>query len=347
MTTAYVTHTRYLDHYMPGYQHPEFPGRLKSVWETLQTAGLIDRMYALMPTPADRETLLSVHTPEHLNLLDWVSGQGKATMVDADTYARPESYEIARLAAGGVIQAVDAVLCGAADNALAAVRPPGHHATPTYAMGFCLLSNIAIAARYAQRAYGINRVMIVDYDVHHGNGTQDVFYDDKSVLFVSSHQYPFYPGTGSIHDIGHADARGTTLNIPLPGGHGDSSFAALYEEILWPVARRFEPDLILVSAGFDAHWHDPLAYMRLSLNGYDHLTRELMRMADDLCGGKIVFVLEGGYDLQALGHGVANVARALLGDPAGSISDPYGPASGDIPDILPLIRQLKQIHKLG
>ena len=265
-------------------------------------------------------------------------------MIDHDTYAVPTSYEIAGLSAGGVVQAVDAVLAGEANNGLAAVRPPGHHATPFRPMGFCLLSNIALAAKHAQQQYNIQRVLIVDYDVHHGNGTQDVFYSDDSVLFISTHQSPFYPGTGSKTEIGEGNGTGFTINIPLSGGYGDESYRAIFEQIIWDAAKRFQPELILVSAGYDAHWVDPLASMKLSLSGYDHLVRELLKMANALCDGKIVFVMEGGYDLKALSHGIRNIAHALLGDE--DISDPYGAADGSSPNVQPIIDEIRAIHKL-
>jgi acetoin utilization deacetylase AcuC-like enzyme len=276
--------------------------------------------------------------------MNMISRQDEMMMFDQDTYALPQSPQIARLSAGAVIAAVDAVMIGSADNALAAVRPPGHHATPTRAMGFCILSNIAIGARHAQAIYGAKKVMIVDYDVHHGNGTQDVFYEDGSVLFVSTHQYPYYPGTGAITDIGHGEGDGTTLNIPLRAGHGDKSYKALYERVLKPAAKRFQPDLIMVSAGFDAHHVDPIAMMRLTHPGYADLTRELKQLANELCDGKIVFVMEGGYDVLALAHGMRNIARVLLNED--EISDYYGAADGRDPDIEPLIDQLIELHDL-
>jgi acetoin utilization deacetylase AcuC-like enzyme len=214
-------------------------------------------------------------------------------------------------------------------------------------MGFCLLGNIAIGARFAQREHSIKRVLIVDFDVHHGNGTEAMFYDDDTVMFISTHQSPFYPGTGATSDIGEGPGRGYTINIPLGAGHGDSSYAQLYEHVVWPAARRFRPELILVSAGFDAHWTDPLAQMRLSLTGYAHLTRELLKLAEELCGGKIVFVMEGGYHLDVLSHGVRNIAHALLGD--SDISDPLGPPHDKRrePEVGRLIEQLRTVHDLS
>jgi acetoin utilization deacetylase AcuC-like enzyme len=292
--------------------------------------------------------LLSVHTAQYLDILAWIQETQQHTVhLDADTYAGPTSYEVARLAVGGVVGAISEVLSGQAKNGLAVVRPPGHHAMPNHGMGFCLLGNIAIGARYAQRVCNLKRVMIVDFDVHHGNGTEAMFYDDDTVLFISTHQSPFYPGTGAISDIGEGTGRGYTINIPLGAGHGDGSYTQLYEHVVWPTARRFQPELILVSAGFDAHWTDPLAQMRLSLTGYAHLTQELVKMAEELCGGKIVFVMEGGYHLDALSHGVRNIAHALLGDT--DVSDPLGPPHNkrQEPDVGRLVEQLRAIHHLN
>jgi acetoin utilization deacetylase AcuC-like enzyme len=345
MTTAYVTHPRYLEHNLPG--HPEHAGRIQAVWSKLEESGLASRMKRAEATPVTDEQILAVHEARYLDVFQQIAllSPDEVGMLDHDTYALSVSPEVARLAAGGVVDAVGMVLRGEADNALAAVRPPGHHAIPRRGMGFCLLGNIAIAARHAQKAHGIERVLIVDYDVHHGNGTQDMFYDDDSVLFISTHQSPFYPGTGRLDEMGSGKGKGYTLNIPLPAGQGDKNYATIFEQIVWPAARRFQPGLILVSAGFDAHWTDPLASMKLSLTGYGTLTRQLIAMAKELCGGKIVFVMEGGYNLEALGYGVANIARALLGDD--EISDPLG---GDNrhrePDISALIQQIKTLHQL-
>ncbi len=345
MTTAYITHQRYTEHHLAG--HAEHAGRIRAVWSEMDKAGLSERMHKIEATAIADEWILKVHTQKYLELLYWVEQHPPKGVhhLDPDTYAGATAFEIARLSAGGVVQAVEEVLSGRANNALAAVRPPGHHAMPDHAMGFCLLGNVPIATRYAQEKFGIEKIMIVDYDVHHGNGTEAMLYDDPTTLFISSHQYPFYPGTGAITDTGTGKGKGFTINIPLAGGHGDKSYAAFYEQIIWPAAQRFQPELIIVSAGFDSHWLDPIAGMRLSLTGYDHLTRELMKMADELCGGKIVFAMEGGYNLDALSHGVANVARALLGD--NSVSDPLGPPKDSRePDIEPIIRQLKGIHLL-
>lgn len=343
MSTIYVTHPRYEEHDSPG--HPEHAGRIRAIWRRLDETGLAARMNAVEAEAVDEDLLLTVHTKTYLELLNRLPGYGRTVHLDTDTYANPHSYEIARLAAGGTVRAVDAILSGTADNGLAVVRPPGHHAMPDHGMGFCLLNNVAIAARYAQKQYGIERVLIVDYDVHHGNGTEAMFFDDPSVLFISTHQSPLYPGSGALEDIGAGAGRGNNVNIPLPSGHGDATFSLIFDNIVWKLAQRFQPGLILVSAGFDAHWVDPLAAMQLSLTGYAHLSSELVRMAQMLCGGKIAFVLEGGYNLDALSYGVSNVARLLLGDapvdPLGAAPSPREPSA-----IQPLIDDLRRLHKL-
>lgn len=345
MATAYVTHPDYNKHKMQNYAHPERPERIEAVWSLFKETGMIDRLHDIHATAVSDDAILRVHTQDHLDTFEYIAKQNQMSMYDQDTYALPQSPQIARLSAGGVVNAIDAVLTGDADNALAAVRPPGHHATPTRAMGFCLLSNIAIGARHAQATYeSINKVMIVDFDVHHGNGTQDVFYDDKSVLFLSTHQHPFYPGTGKLDETGTGDAIGTTINVPLSAGHGDDNYARIYTDIVWKAARRYQPDLLLISAGYDAHFVDPLAQMNLSLTGYTHLCRELKAMADDLCDGNIVFVMEGGYDLKAISHGMLNIAHVLLGHD--TISDPYGSGNPNEPDVAPLIEQVQAVHNL-
>ncbi|MCY3833560.1 MAG: histone deacetylase [Chloroflexi bacterium] len=344
MTTACLTHTSFTHHDFA--QHPEQAGRIEAVWRQFGDTGLADQLLHLKPAAATDEQILAAHRPEHLSRLKAVAQGSRVVRLDHDTYALPISLDVARLAAGAVIGAVDAVLSARANNALAIVRPPGHHATPDRAMGFCLLNNIAIAARHAQSRHGIAKVLILDYDVHHGNGTQDVFYSDPAILFISIHQSPFYPGNGDLDEIGEGAGRGSTLNIPLSAGHGDESYRQIFAEVVAPAAEGFNPDLMLISAGFDAHWVDPLASMQLSLAGYDHLARECIKLAERLCDGRIVFVMEGGYDLQALAHGWRNIAGACLG--LDDISDPYGAprSSYAAPSIKPLANELRRLHGL-
>ncbi len=344
MTTIYTTHTRYTEHDSPG--HPEHAERIRAVWQRLDESGLSTRMNTVTAEPISDEQILTVHTPDYLDVLTRVSAQHRLLHLDADTYAGHDALMIAKLSAGGAVGAVDAVLSGSATNGLAALRPPGHHAMPGYGMGFCLLGNIAIAARFAQQQHTIQRVLIVDYDVHHGNGTEAMFYDDPSVLFISTHQYPLYPGTGAVTDTGASRGEGYTINIPLPAGSGDSNYSRVFDEIVWKAAERFQPELILVSAGFDAHWADPLAGMQLTLNGYARLTVELLRMADQLCGGKIVFIMEGGYDLDALSYGVSNIARLLIGNEAVDLLGAPVIVRSE-PDITSLIQMSKQVQRLA
>lgn len=343
MTTAYLTDKRFTEHDFAG--HPEHAGRIQAVWQQFKAAGLNDQLLDITPAPATDAQIFSVHTRKHLERLGAVARGDRMTRIDPETYALPVSLEVARLAAGAVIGAVDAVLTGRADNALAVVRPPGHHATPDRQMGFCLLNNVAIAARHAQSEHGVKKVLILDYDVHHGNGTQDIFYADPSVMFISIHQSPHYPGTGAMREVGADAGGGYTLNVSLPAGHGDESYRQIMAEIVQPAVERYDPDLMLISVGLDAHWMDPLGGVQLTLSGYDFLARACLDMAARFCGGRIVFAMEGGYDLPALAHGWVNIARALLGE--NEISDPYGePPSPAALDVQPLIEQIRRIHGL-
>jgi acetoin utilization deacetylase AcuC-like enzyme len=343
MTTIYATHPRYTEHDLPG--HPESAERIRAVWRGLDESGLSARMRMLQAQVLDLDVVLTVHMADYLDLLRRISATPHTMYLDPDTYAGPDALTIALLSAGGAVGAVDAVLSGSAASGLAAIRPPGHHAMPAHGMGFCLLGNVAIATRRAQVRYGIERILIVDYDVHHGNGTEAMFYDDPSVLYISTHQYPFYPGTGAATDIGTGQGEGYTINIPLPAGSGDTNYTTIFDLIVWPAAERFDPQLILVSVGFDAYWADPLAAMRLTLNGYSHLAGEVIRMAQRFCEGKVVFVLEGGYNMDALRYGFSNVARLLLGDPP---DDPLWarPSPRPEPDIAALLTRLQRLHGL-
>lgn len=348
MTTVFFSDPRTDAHTWP--DHLEHAGRRQAIARLLEESGVLARLDARQPVSASDEQLLTVHTPEVLALLERIERERRPLFYDADTYLVPATNLAARLSAGATIQAVDAVLEGGAENALVAMRPPGHHALPGQPMGFCVLSNVALAARHARQAHGLRRVLIVDYDVHHGNGTQDVFYAEPEVLLVSAHRWPFYPGTGSVEEIGTGEGAGATVNVPLPPGQGDAAFAAIFEQVVWPLARRFAPELILVSAGFDGHWADPLGGLLLTLSGYDHLARELVRLAGALCGGRIVFVLEGGYHLTALAHGVLGLALALLREPAGSDPLPLPEAlrqrAARIPPPDDVLARVRRIHGL-
>jgi len=341
MDTAYVYDPIYLEHDLPS--HPESARRLKRILSTLEDGGMLARLRLLVPRPATLEELQRVHTPEHVERVQRTAQAGGGYL-DPDTYVSRRSFDAALMAAGGVVRAVEAVLAGEIANGFALVRPPGHHATATRAMGFCLFNNVAVAARAALAGGKAERVFIADFDVHHGNGTQDAFASDPAVFYFSTHQYPYYPGTGHWSEMGYGPGEGTVLDVPLPPGVGDAGYAEVFAELVWPLAERFRPDLILVSAGYDAHWSDPLAQMNLSLTGYAWLQRELVHMAEQLCDGRIVFALEGGYQLDVLACGVLSAFYAMLGEE--TIVDPLGPSPYPERPIDVLVARLKEVHRL-
>jgi acetoin utilization deacetylase AcuC-like enzyme len=341
VTSAYLYSERFLVHAEHG--HPERPDRLRAIMDALRASGTLSRMQPLAFEAATLEQVSAVHLPRYVQTLRELSANGGGHL-DADTYVTSDSYEIALLAAGACIALAGAVQQRQVDNGIALVRPPGHHATLSRGMGFCLLNNVAIAARYLIDTHKLSRVMIVDFDVHHGNGTENIFYDDPRVLYVSTHQFPLYPGTGHWRDIGKGEGLGTTLNVPLPPGVGDRGFQQVCDELIRPFAERFGPQFIFLSAGFDAHHLDPLANMQLSVAGYAGLTRSLKQMAEVLCGGRFAIVLEGGYALDAIAQSALAVCRVLLGDP--QITDPLGPAAQPEDNIEDYVHQLKAFHLL-
>ncbi len=304
-------HPLFLEH-DSGPGHPERPPRLDAVRRGLREAGLESALELRTPAPATTDQLLRVHTEAHLAAV--AATRGRTVRFDPDTQAGPRSYEAARLAAGAVAGAVDAVLDGSLDRAFCAVRPPGHHAEAERAMGFCLFNNVAVGAAHAL-ARGLSRVAIVDWDVHHGNGTQEMFWRDPRVLYVSSHAYPFYPGTGALSEVGEGEGRGFTVNLPLPFAAGDDEYARVYREVAAPVVSAFDPELVLVSVGFDPHRDDPLAPMRVTERGFGELAASCLSAAEGAARGRAVFVLEGGYDLEGLAASSAAVVQRLLGQP--------------------------------
>lgn len=339
---GYVYDPLCLQHAMPG--HPERPERLEAILSHLKESGLLDKLIAIDPRDATTEDLRLVHAD---SLIDAVRGlcESGGGWFDPDTYAVAASYPAALRAAGGVLAATDAVLDGTLASAFCLVRPPGHHATPTRAMGFCLFNNVAVAAAHALQRRGLERVAIADFDVHHGNGTQDAFYDDPRVLYFSTHQCPHYPGTGLYGETGGPNAPGTNLNVPLPAGSGREEYLRCYREVCAPAFRRFQPQLVLVSAGFDAHFADPLAQELLDTRGYYEIAALLKAEADEACGGRIVFALEGGYDLTAIAWSARACLDALRGNDFAE--DPLGPGP-DVrgPDIDALLAAIKQAHGL-
>lgn len=298
-----------------GESHPESIQRLEAILREFRNTGILDRLLTWEPSPASPETLGLVHPLEHQRRVQDTCALGTGNL-DADTAVSAGSWEAARRAAGGVVEALERVIRGDLDQAYCVGRPPGHHALADRAMGFCLFNNVAVGTRAAIAAGLAERVAIVDIDVHHGNGTQAIFYDDPSVLYCSTHQYPYYPGTGALNQSGTGAGEGATVNLPFPPGIGDDTYRHAMDTVITPALRRFEPEAFVVSLGFDAHWRDPLASIQLSLAGYRHLLESLAETARDVCGGRVVFVLEGGYDLDVLAKGSAMLARMLLGDQA-------------------------------
>jgi acetoin utilization deacetylase AcuC-like enzyme len=296
-----------------GRGHPERPGRLDAIRRGIRSAGLEARLTLLQPRDAAPEEILRVHSSSHLSRV--AATQGRVRRFDPDTQAGPRSYAAALRAAGAAVDAVDRVLDGGLDRAFCCVRPPGHHAEASRAMGFCLFNNVAIAAAHAL-SRGLGRVAIVDWDVHHGNGTQAIFYREPRVLYVSSHEYPFYPGTGALDETGDGAGSGFTVNLPLPAGLGDREYSQLYREIVEPIGRSFDPELVLVSAGFDPYRDDPLAGMRLSEHGFANLVQTCLDVAQGSARGRVVAVLEGGYDEEGLASSAAAVVARLLGEHA-------------------------------
>ncbi len=310
MRTGLVLDARYAQH-DTGPGHPECPARIQAILDVLPSYRR-PSLLRLEPRLATREEVALNHDPRHIERVASTAARPFSAF-DADTPACSRSFDTALLAAGGYLSLLDTIMGGDADNGFAFVRPPGHHAGADRAMGFCLFNNVAIGARYLRARYGMTRVLVVDWDVHHGNGTQDSFFGDAGVLFASTHQYPFYPGTGAATEVGSGAAAGRTVNVPLPAGCGDDEYVAAFESLVAPVARQFRPEFVLVSAGFDAHRRDPLAGMNVTEAGFRAMTRILMRVARDHAAGRLAAILEGGYDLQALRTAVPAVLDELGG----------------------------------
>jgi acetoin utilization deacetylase AcuC-like enzyme len=305
---------RFFRHRSNGY-HPERPERLEAARAAIERSDL--SFATVEPRPVTDEELTRIHDPKFVKWLRTL--RGEQGYVDADTYVGPESVAVAELAAGGTVAMVDALIDGPVKRGVALVRPPGHHARPDHAMGFCLLNNVAIGAAHA-RTRGLERVAIVDWDVHHGNGTQDAFADDPSVLYISTHQFPFYPGTGAVLEVGEGEGNGYTVNVPLTAGGGDAVYRAAFERVILPVLEEYKPELILVSAGFDASARDPLAEMTLSADAFGWMARALRAVADRDAQGRIALVLEGGYDLVALESGLLAATRGIVEGVAAEIA---------------------------
>ena len=337
MRVGYFDHPLF-DAHDAGPGHPERPERLSAVRRGLREAGLVRELVACEPRPASTEELLRVHTAAHLESVARTAGVGGR--FDADTAAGKRTHEAALLAAGAVAEAVTRVLDGRLERAFCAVRPPGHHATAERAMGFCYFNNVAVGVASAL-AHGLERVAVIDFDVHHGNGTQEIFWRSRQALFVSSHQFPFYPGSGGLDEQGGKDGLGFTVNLPLPAGCGDGEYGTVYRELVLPLGRAFDPQLVMVSAGFDAARGDPLAGMDLTAGGFAELMDVCVDIASGSAAGRLVTVLEGGYGAEALAAGVAAVVGRMLEHPRPSFATSPAPA---FQDGLDLYRRVHAAH---
>jgi acetoin utilization deacetylase AcuC-like enzyme len=329
--TAVVIDQEYLKH-MPGQFHPERPERIKVL---LDLAAALDggQFQLLAPRAATRAQIEACHSADHVALVESTAKTNQYAL-DGDTITSRDSFGVSLLAAGGFLRMLDAIAAGEFQGGFALVRPPGHHARPAQPMGFCLFNTIAIGAEHLKRAHGAQRILVMDWDVHHGNGTQEMFYADSSVLFISTHQYPFYPGTGAARETGAGAGEGYTLNIPLPAGCADGEYLGAFRDVIVPAVKRFQPEWILVSAGFDPHKRDPLGGMGLTEAGFAGMARALLRLAEEFSDSKIAFLLEGGYDLTALSASVAAVLNEMR-RPAGA--DVLAAANAE--RIQPLIHQ--------
>jgi|HubBroStandDraft_1064217.scaffolds.fasta_scaffold80265_1 acetoin utilization deacetylase AcuC-like enzyme len=332
--TAIVTGRSYLKHFA-GRSHPERPERIAAMIEMVE--GLRrDNLQILAPREATRDEIALCHRPEYIDVVERTSHLDRFDF-DPDTHTSRDSYATALLAAGGVLTATEAVFDGAAENAFALVRPPGHHALTNRAMGFCFFNNVAIAAESLIRKKGLERVMVIDWDLHHGNGTQDAFYDSPEVLYASTHQFPHYPGTGSLLEVGAGEGLGYTVNAPLPAEFGDAEYLRVFDEVIMPIGRAFKPQFIMVSAGFDCHWRDPLGEMQVTEEGFRQMMRRIKRLAAECCEGKIVAALEGGYNLEA----IANSGAVVIDEMGREVDDRIEPETqGE--RVAPIIERMRK-----
>lgn len=325
--------------------HPENASRLLKVMEVLEGLSLLKKVRQIPPVAASEEEITAVHRPEYVARVKRICGAGGGYL-GVDTILSGKSYDVALLSAGGALTGMrEAFKEGGARKVFVLARPPGHHALPDSGMGFCVFNNVAIACKAAKREFGIERMLVVDWDVHHGNGTQDIFYDDPSVLYFSTHQSPHYPGTGRVDEVGVGEGKGFTVNVPLPPGVGDLGYEAVFREILLPIARQYRPGLILVSAGQDIHHQDYLGNMNVTTQGFGTMAEILKQLADDVCGGRLVLMLEGGYNVEALAFAVAEILNRL-GDLGLRIDEPFAPPDRTSDHLVrERIEQVKNVQK--
>jgi len=346
--TAIFNDSLFMDH-DPGFDHPESPDRLRVINEVLAREEVKNCFVYPDFVPASHKTIGLNHSTDLINRVAETAGK-VFDALDPDTKTSPDSYAAAILAVGALTTGVELLQSGEIDNGFALVRPPGHHAEKKRSMGFCLFNNVAIAARYALKHCGMERVMIVDWDLHHGNGTQDSFYETDKVLYVSTHQFPYYPGTGDVGETGHGKGEGYTVNIPLPGYQGDSEYACIFNDIILPVGREYNPDLILVSCGFDIYRDDPLGLMQVTAPGFAYLTRCMVDLAGEVCDGKLLVTLEGGYDLNGQRDGAMAVLSELCGQSLDTghlvnLTDQYAEELHCVNSEHPAIEQARSIAK--
>jgi len=312
LKTGIVKDNRFLEH-ITGDNHPESHHRLEIIYEMLEGSDMKEKYFPVKPRFATPEELEYIHTPEYISRVAATAGKSQV-MLDPDTQTSPGSWDAAKLAAGGFLELIDRLMQKDIENGFALVRPPGHHAESNRAMGFCIFNNIAIGAKYANKQHNLDRILIVDWDLHQGNATQRSFYNDQKILYFSTHQFPYYPGTGDFNEVGENEGRGFTINIPLSPGPGDEEYAKIYLEILKPIALEYKPEIIMVSAGFDTYFQDPLGGMKVTPKGFARLTKIIMELAELVCKGRVLVILEGGYHLEGLRDSVKAVLLELTGE---------------------------------
>ncbi len=337
-----VYHPLYLQH-DPGPNHPESPSRLLSIYELLEERKFLSRLTLISPRMASLEELTTVHDASYIKRIENFSKRGGGYLT-LDTALSSKSYESACLAAGGILSAIDEISSFRTRMIFCLIRPPGHHALADQGMGFCLFNNLAIGAKYALEKYKISRILIIDWDVHHGNGIQEIFYSDPRVLYVSLHQYPLYPGTGSLDEVGLGEGEGFTINLPFPYHTGEQAYMRAFEEIISPVTDQFEPQLLMIAAGYDGHFADPLASLNLMVGSFAKMTAKVKKLAKMFCQGRLIFSLEGGYNLKALSHSVLATLNELA-ELGHKVSDPYGSPSTTPRGAEDVFDEARRIHE--
>ncbi|MBW1676395.1 MAG: histone deacetylase [Deltaproteobacteria bacterium] len=338
--TGVVCHDLYKQH-LASLPHVESPQRLQVIYDMLDAADMAGKFVSISPRPATHDELAWVHSHSHIKRVAGTDGKDHMSL-DPDTQTTPLSYQAAKLAAGGLFSLVDKIFDGTIKNGFALVRPPGHHAERDRAMGFCLFNNVALGARYAMNTYGVKKILIVDWDLHHGNATQNTFYTDAAVLYFSTHQFPYYPGSGYLTEVGQGDGQGFTVNVPLGPGHGDAEFFQIFKHILYPIASAFKPELIFVSAGFDTYVDDPLGGMKVTPPGYAAMTRLIMDLARSYASERVAITLEGGYHLTGLKESVRAVLMELVGDSILTAGNLEGLEKGAVPGVVDDVIQVQR-----